>query len=63
MVDACSLPEGNPLRCFWVFYGGLTNAGTTVQVTQLGRGEVDVWTNPSGVFPRSQGRTNAFPCD
>ena len=63
MVDACGFPEGNPLRNFWVFYGGLTNAETRIEVTQLSTGMVDVWENPVGVFPLSEGRTSAFPCD
>jgi hypothetical protein len=62
MVDGCSLPAGHPLRSFWVFYGGLTNAETTIRVTQVATGLADTWTNPRGLFPQSVGRTGAFPC-
>ncbi len=63
MVDGCGFPEGHPLRFFWVFYGGLTNAQAEVRVTQISTGLVDVWSNPAGVFPRAEGRTSAFPCE
>ncbi len=63
MVDGCGLPEGHPLRFYWIFYGGLTNAETEVRVTQVATGLVDVWYNPAGMFPRSEGRTQAFPCN
>lgn len=63
MVDACSLPEGHPLRAYWVFYGGLSNAATHIRVTQTSTGEVDEWINEAGNFPRSEGRTQAFSCD
>lgn len=63
MVDACGLAEGHPLRAYWVFYGGLTNAETEVRVTQLSTGLIDVWFNPAKVFPLSEGRTAAFPCE
>jgi len=63
MVDGCSLPDGHPLRSFWVFYGGLTNAETTIRVNQVATGLADTWTNPGGVFPRSVGRVGAFPCN
>lgn len=62
MVDACGLPEGDPFRAYWVFYGGLTNAETEVMVTQTSTGLRDTWTNPRGSFPRSEGRTQVFPC-
>lgn len=32
MVNGCSFPEGNPLRNFWTFFGGLTNAETEILV-------------------------------
>ncbi len=63
MVDGCGLDEGHPLRFFWVFYGGLTNAEAEVRVTQISTGQVDVWSNPAGAFPRAEGRTSAFPCE
>ncbi len=63
MVDGCGLPEGHPLRFYWAFYGGLTNAETEVRVTQIATGRLDVWRNPAGVFPLTVGRTQAFPCD
>ena len=63
MVDACTLPASHPLRAYWVFYGALTNAETRIRVTQRSTGLVDEWFNPSGTFPVSEGRTNAFPCD
>lgn len=63
MVDGCGLPEGHPLRSFWVFYGGLTNAETTIRVTQVATGLTDTWSNPRGAFPQSVGRTGAFPCN
>lgn len=62
MVDACGLPPGDPLRAYWAFYGGLTNAETEIRITQLETGLSDVWTNPEGSFPTSEGRTAAFPC-
>ena len=63
MVDACGFPAGNPLRAYWVFYGALTNAETQITVTRVATGDTDVWHNPAGVFPISEGRTSAFPCD
>jgi hypothetical protein len=63
MVDGCALPSGHPLRSYWVFYGGLTNAATTVRVTQVATGLADTWSNPGGDFPRSVGRIGAFPCN
>ncbi len=63
MVDGCGLDPGHPLRFYWVFYGGLTNAETEVRVTQIASGRVDVWHNPSGVFPLTEGRTQAFSCE
>ena len=63
MVDACGFPQGNPLRAYWVFYGALTNAETRITVTQVSTGATDEWFNPSGSFPTTEGRTNAFPCD
>lgn len=62
MVDACGLPPGNPLRAYWAFYGGLTNAEASIVVTQLASGRTDRWSNPGGTFPLSEGRTAAFPC-
>lgn len=63
MVDACMLPPGDPLRAYWVFYGGLSNAETHIRVTQISTGEVDEWFNEAGSFPRSEGRTQAFACE
>lgn len=63
MVDACTLPPGNPLRACWAFYGGLTNADARLEVRQLGTGEIDVWTVPAGTLPQSEGRTQAFGCE
>ena len=63
MVDGCGFPPGHPLRAYWAFYGALTNAETLIQITQLSSGLVDVWYNPPGAFPFSEGWTNAFPCE
>ncbi len=63
MVDGCGFPAGHPLRSYWVFYGGLTNAQTRVEVTQVSTLQVDVWENPAGVFPLTAGRTRVFPCE
>ncbi len=63
MVDGCSLPDGHPLRSFWVFYGGLTNAETTIRVDQVATGLADTWINPRDVFPQSVGHIGAFPCN
>ena len=62
MVDACDLPTDNPLRAYWAFYGGLTNAETEIRITQLETGLSDIWANPEGAFPTTEGRTAAFPC-
>ena len=62
MVDACDLPLDNPLRAYWAFYGGLTNAETEIRITQLETGLTDTWANPEGSFPTTEGRTAAFPC-
>jgi len=62
MVDACSLAPGNPLRSYWTFYGGLTNAETTIRVVRISDGDADVFTNPSGTFPTTVGNTAAFDC-
>ena len=32
MVDACSLPADDPLRAYWLFLGGLTNAEAEIDV-------------------------------
>jgi hypothetical protein len=39
MVDGCQLPAGDPLRSYWVFVGGLTNAESDIQIedTDLAR--------------------------
>ena len=63
MVDACGLPNDNPLRAYWAFYGGLTNAESRVVVTQVGTGAADTWTVAAGMLPRSEGRTSAFACE
>ncbi len=63
MVDACGLPADHPLRGFWVFYGGLTNAAAEVRVTRMDTGRTDVWRTSPGVLPRSEGRTSVFPCE
>jgi hypothetical protein len=62
MLDACSLAPGNPLRFYWIFYGGLTNAETEVRTVHTPSGRVDVWRNPTGTLPTAEARTNAFPC-
>ncbi len=62
MVNGCGFPKGHPLHFWWVFYGGLTNAETYMKVTQLETGLFDEWLNPAGTFPRSEGRTQVFPC-
>jgi hypothetical protein len=62
MVNGCGFPVGHPLHFFWIFYGGLTNAETTVRAVQVATGDVDLWFNPSGSLPTSVGRTSAFPC-
>jgi hypothetical protein len=62
MVDACSLPAGHPLRFYWIFYGGLTNAETEVRAVHTPTGRVDVWLNPARTLPTTEARTNAFPC-
>ncbi len=63
MVDGCSLPVGDPLRSYWVFFGGLTNAASELEVTQMSTALTQSWSNPAGAFPRSEGRTGAFPCE
>jgi hypothetical protein len=62
MVDACSLPAGHPLRFYWIFYGGLTNAETEVRAVHVPTGRADVWRNPAGRLPTAEARTNAFQC-
>jgi hypothetical protein len=62
MVNACSLPQGNPLRFYWIFYGGLTNAFTEVRAVDTATGRVDLWRNPAGSLPTTEGRTMAFAC-
>jgi hypothetical protein len=62
MLDACSLPQGHPLRFYWIFYGGLTNAFSEVRAVDTANGRVDLWRNPAGSLPTTEGRTNAFPC-
>jgi subtilisin family serine protease len=62
MVDACSLAPGHPLRFYWIFYGGLTNAATEVRAVHTTTGRVDLWRNPSGTAPTTEGRTMAFAC-
>ncbi len=62
MVDACGLQAGHPLRFYWIFYGGLTNAETEVRAVHAPTGRVDVWRNPAGTLPTAEARTNAFPC-
>ncbi len=63
MVNGCTFPEGHPLHYYWVFYGGLTNAETQITVTQISTGLEDIWVNPAGVFPITEGRTSAFTCE
>ena len=62
MVDACSLQPGHPLRFYWIFYGGLTNAATEVRAVHTTTGRVDLWRNPPGTAPTTEGRTMAFAC-
>jgi len=62
MLDACTLPQGHPLRFYWIFYGGLTNAFTEVRAVHTTTGRVDIWRNPALTLPTTEGRTMAFPC-
>lgn len=62
MVDACALAPGNPLRAYWAFYGGLTNAEAQVVITQRATGEIHEWSNRGGTFALTEGDTGAFPC-
>ncbi|HVR30008.1 MAG TPA: S8 family serine peptidase [Thermoanaerobaculia bacterium] len=63
MVDGCAgFPPGHPLHHFWIFYGGLTNADTEVLAIDTSSGEADIWRNPPGALPTSEGRTRAFSC-
>jgi hypothetical protein len=62
MVNACGLQAGHPLRSFWIFYSGLTNAATEVRAVDTSTGRVDVWRNPAGTLPTAEARTDAFPC-
>ena len=64
MVDACGLPAGHPLRFYWIFYGGLTNAETEVRAVHVPTGRVDVWLNPAGDASHLRGadrRLSAVP--
>jgi hypothetical protein len=63
MVDGCDLPFGHPQRGYWIFYGGLTNAATTLRVTQLDTGITNLWEIEAGQLPLSEGRINAFECE
>ena len=63
MVNACSLPANNPLRAYWTFYGGLTNAESQLVVTQVTTGRADEWSNLGGTFPTAEGRTATFACE
>ena len=45
---------------FWVLWGGMTNVGVTLRVTDTLRGSMRTYTNPAGSFP-SMADVNAFP--
>jgi hypothetical protein len=45
---------------FWVLWGGMTNVGVTLRVTDTLRGSTRTYTNPAGSFP-SMADVNAFP--
>jgi len=45
---------------FWVLWGGMTNVGVTLRVTDTLRGSTRTYTNPVGSFP-SMADVNAFP--
>lgn len=62
MVDGCGFPDGHSLHNYWVFFGGLTNAGTEMRITDTVTGQVYTWSNPARSFPQTVGDTAAFPC-
>ncbi|MBZ0111488.1 MAG: trypsin-like serine protease [Thermoanaerobaculia bacterium] len=62
MVDACGLPEDNPLRAYWAFFGALTNAQTELFIIDTVTLDTYNWFNAPGQFPQSLGDTAAFPC-
>ncbi len=62
MVNGCGFPEGHSLHNYWAFFGGLTNAGTEMRITDTVTGQVYTWTNPARSFPQTLGDTAAFPC-
>ena len=39
MVDGCGLPAGDPLRAYWLFVGGLTNARAEIRIEDTVTGE------------------------
>lgn len=45
---------------FWVLWGGMTNVGVTLRVTDTLRGSTRTYTNPAGNFP-SMADVDAFP--
>ena len=49
MLDACTLQPGHPLRFYWIFYGGLTDAQTEVRAVHTTTGSVDLFRNPKGI--------------
>ncbi len=62
MVDGCALPDGHPLRAYWLFAGGLTNSSTDLRIQDTVTGVETSWTNPAGNLPTTLGITDAFPC-
>lgn len=64
MVDACGLPQNHPQRGYWTFYGGLTNAGTEMSITQLATGSTDSWTvEPKESNQLASDGVPAFDCE
>jgi len=57
MVNGCA-----GFGFYWIFYGGLTSADTDILAVHVPTGRVDIWRNPPGMLPTTEGRTQAFPC-
>ena len=61
MNDACSLPDGHPLRFYWAFFGGLTNQRTDMAIRDTVTGETVTWTNPANQLPDDGRRHRRLP--
>ena len=57
ILDACVLNNH-----FWVFIGGLTNQGWTVQILDTSTGHTRTYTNPLNQLTPTTADTSALAC-